>query len=211
MNKSNIGLCVILILVVFLLCYKRRENFTKAVDCNNVLVFRDGDIYEEKKVNIPTGSIFIWMKTFDTIPSGYLPCDGSSVPSDTDLYKTMSVTPDFQGFLLAGRTNSGYFAETGLNDSKGEISVKLTDKTIPKHNHEVLIEGATTVKQTFGVLGNSDSIQCYDKDDDTEVLMTGERNHPPFIHLKDNTENTGSSTHHCNIQKSLVVNYIIKS
>lgn len=72
---------------------------------------------------VPTGTVMIW--TQEIIPEGWLECNGQSVPSNCELYKTMKKTPNYQGMFLRGSgsqtINHGSYGLTVHSAVLGEI------------------------------------------------------------------------------------------
>ena len=54
----------------------------------------------ESKNIIPTGMIIMWNKAANTIPEGWILCDGTAVPDGTDLRKYMATTPDIKNRII---------------------------------------------------------------------------------------------------------------
>lgn len=101
---------------------------------------------------VPTGAVFYFATA--TAPSGYLICDGSTVPNGTGtvqgvtanfstLYTMLGTTygaagklPDLRNYFTAG-SGSSY----AIGSSGGANSVKLTTTQIPSHNHTMTDAG----------------------------------------------------------------------
>lgn len=70
--------------------------------------------------DFPSGCIVMWSGTVDSIPSGWILCDGQNE------------TPDLRDRFLVGAGSTYSVGDTG-----GSASVKLTVQQIPTHYHDV--------------------------------------------------------------------------
>lgn len=135
----------------------------------------------------------------DTLPTGYLYCDGSAISRTTysDLFSVIGTTygngdgsTTFNLPNLKGRVPVGYdsnqFEFDNLGETGGEKTHQLTVNEMPSHNHG-LTQGYVQTGQT-GAFAK------------TEYTATS-----------GNTASTGNNEAHNNLQPFLVVNYIIKA
>ena len=67
-----------------------------------------------------TGMIILWSGAANTIPSGFVLCDGNNS------------TPDLRGRFIVGASASGGYA---VDATGGSNEVTLSDSQLPSHNH----------------------------------------------------------------------------
>ena len=100
---------------------------------------------------IPVGTVVRW--TTDTVPSGYLECNGQSVSSSTysALYDVIGTTfggsgstfkvPDYRRRVSIGaggaRPPGSLGPGTNIGDTGGRENVTITGDTLPRHGHPV--------------------------------------------------------------------------
>lgn len=136
----------------------------------------------------------------ETLPDGYLWCDGASYPANGDYRKLFEVigtayngeddaegtfrVPDLRGRVAVGK-NEGTFG--ALGKTGGEETHTLTTEEMPSHNHSTSINIAYAITKTAG-------------NDGWIANASGSQN----------TGNKGGGGAHNNLQPYLVCNYIIK-
>lgn len=140
-----------------------------------------------------TGAIVLW--TTDTIPTGFLLCDGAELNREdyAALFGVLGITyGEGDGLYtfnlpnLTGRFPVGVNTAYTLGETGGEADHTLTVDEIPAHNHGY--HRATDVPVTFGEIPG------------TAAVSFGA-----------NTDNTGGGEPHNNMPPYLAVNYIIKT
>ena len=109
--------------------------------CSNTKVFAGCNTVTELG-SIPSGLIAMWSGASDSIPNGWLLCDGNNN------------TPDLRNRFIVGAGSSYSVGNTGGSDT-----VSLNTNQIPAHSHGFSLSaasaGAHTHGHTFGVsLGN---------------------------------------------------------
>lgn len=137
----------------------------------------------------------------DTLPTGYLYCDGSAISRTTyaDLFSVIGTTygngngtTTFNLPNLKGRVPVGYdstqFEFDNLGETGGEKTHQLVITEIPSHDHKIFIDSAGT----GGKWGPTGTVQ-----QSTNTYTA--------------TDVTGGGEAHNNLQPFLVVNYIIKA
>lgn len=194
---------------------KKISELTEAVQANNndlIMIVQNG---VNKKITadkigtgqgggdtLPIGTIMPY--TSDTIPNGWLLCDGSAFSASEypELFDLIGVThgwdenrnpllPDMRGRVVVGKK-----AATSANDTEfstlgktgGEKEHTLTVAEMPSHNHEVYLDDQGTGGK-WGPLGTVQQT--------TQVFTT--------------TNNVGNGQAHNNLQPYIVTNFIIKA
>lgn len=79
-----------------------------------------GKVQEGGNDLLPKGSIILWYGTATNVPKGWVICDGKND------------TPDLSGRFVVGA--GGQYKE---RSSGGEASLKLEEKNLPPHTHEI--------------------------------------------------------------------------
>lgn len=141
------------------------------------------------------------------VPSGFLLCDGSeySRVEYAELFEAIGTTYGegdgdytFNVPNLMSRVPVGRDEDAGLllGDSGGEENVTLTVDEMPSHTHHLKIASSTTSSSKDGFMVN------------TEGFLP---EYPSSFAGETNTENTGGSQPHNNMQPYIVVNYIIST
>lgn len=163
--------------------------------------------------SFPIGAIVPFSS--DTIPNGWLLCDGSLVSRTTysELFKVIGTAygtgdgsttfnvPDIQGRIVVGKqqtmTPSGNF--TNLGETGGEEDHTLTVSEMPSHTHDVAIAVNNTVAGGARYYFNSAGT--------TSAPITDTAAWSNSLTAKA----TGGGQSHNNLQPYLVTNYIIKA
>lgn len=148
--------------------------------------------------SVPLGTIVAYLLPLENLPDGWLPCDGSVIPSD--LYQGLitalgsNYTPNLAGMtLVAAGTpdgNSPCFPNPPptftLGTSSGEFQHTLSTDELPSHSHE------------------TDSAYGYDI-----YFQDGSDVHLICVSDGATTQAAGSDQPHNNMQPYHCVNYII--
>lgn len=163
--------------------------------------------------SFPIGAIVPFSS--DTIPNGWLLCDGSLVSRTTysELFKVIGTAygtgdgsttfnvPDIQGRVVVGKqqtmTPSGNF--TNLGETGGEEDHTLTVSEMPSHTHDVAIAVNNTVAGGARYYFNSAGT--------TSAPITDKAAWSNSLTAKA----TGGGQAHNNLQPYIVENYIIKA
>lgn len=101
------------------------------------------------------GIIMLWSGHISLIPAGFLPCDGRSLPTDSDdytaLYSIIGNTyggnsqnfnlPDFRSRIPVGSGNAGPFPVHAGNMG-GALKVALSQANLPPHTHQARVNMA---------------------------------------------------------------------
>lgn len=124
-----------------------------------------------EKYLVPSGTIVMWSGTVDTIPNGWLLCDGTNN------------TPDLRNKFIIGAGDNHAVGATG-----GEATHTLSIDEIPTHSHKVKYDstGWVSIKTnsgTDGVVENTTS--SYDGQYSTSEVGGGlpHNNLPPYYAL----------------------------
>lgn len=124
-----------------------------------------------EKYLVPSGTIVMWSGTVDTIPNGWLLCDGTNN------------TPDLRNKFIIGAGDTYTIGATG-----GEATHTLSIDEIPTHSHKVKYDstGWVSIKTnsgTDGMLENTES--SYDGQYSTSEVGSGlaHNNMPPYYAL----------------------------
>ena len=155
------------------------------------------------------GKIMMWGS--DTIPTGWLLCDGSAV-SRSEYSELLSVIglnfgygdgintfnlPDLRGRVSIGKSSESEF------DNIGEMG----GEKIHKHRTQVAIDGTENEKYIYGFLGD-DGLPVYG----SEVIQSAKRGTITPVTIEDGEPVRVSYTDNGNsIQPYTVLNYIIKA
>jgi microcystin-dependent protein len=192
------------------------------------------DILAEIVKGIPTGSGKLWFT--DSVPSGWLLCDGSAVSRTTyarlfavigTIYgsgdgSTTFNLPNFKGRVPVGK-DIGQSEFDSLGESGGEKAHTLTQAEMPEHNHD---DGTLTASSAgehghpvrhrndrdtnlnvdVGKASPSDTGQGSLSTNTSLLGNAGAHGHD----VSGNTGNAGSGNAHNNLQPYRVTNYIIK-
>lgn len=89
-------------------------------------------------MKIPLGTIVAFALRKENIPEGWLPCDGSEIPSDYQELATAlgsTKTPNLQGLFLLGVGNAESGNSYTLGQQGGEETHSLSIAEMPKHSH----------------------------------------------------------------------------
>lgn len=87
---------------------------------------RASEINDNFKIGAPQGSIIIWSGSLDSIPPGWVLCDGENG------------TPNLMNRFIVGAGDA-----YSPNDTGGSNSVTLTISQLPAHNHTITDPGHT--------------------------------------------------------------------
>jgi hypothetical protein len=107
---------------------------------------------DESDMEIPRGAIMLWYGTEDTIPQGWVPCDGrriSYVDSNTGSELSFHIVPDMRGRMA---TSLGFSQSEQTHLSGDKIGKDFI--TIPKHVHVIRV---TTIGGSQTVFGYPDN------------------------------------------------------
>ena len=201
---------------------KKISELTEAVQANNndlIMIVQNG---VNKKITadkigtgqgggdtLPIGTIMPY--TSDTIPNGWLLCDGSpfSASEYPELFDLIGVTygwdenrnpllPDMRGRVVVGKK-----AATSVNDTEfnalgktgGEKAHTLTIDEMPSHMHDIMTNANwNSLDRTYGYLARGSN--------GTDELKTG---------TEFGARASGGSQPHNNLQPYIVTNFIIKA
>lgn len=174
------------------------------------------NLIDDIKTLIPTGLITPFGG--DTVPSGWLLCDGSAVSRTTyaQLFELIGTTygagdgettfnvPNLKGKTLVGKDTSQTEFNT-LNKTGGEIVHKLTISEMPSHNHNnsgrawlSAPSGMSVGEEQGGSIGGTGKYYFHSEDSSHNVYT-------------ETMASSGGSGNHNNLQPYTVVNYIIKA
>lgn len=161
------------------------------------------------------GTIIQWGS--DTLPDGWLLCDGSAI-SRTDYADLFSVIgtnfgsgngsttfnlPDLRGRVGVGKSGDTEFDTLG--ESGGEKTHTLTTSEMPSHSHNVYQrQGNPAGVSSFYNTNYESGGQDYALKMDAKMVCTGATD---FLY----TQSVGGGTSHNNLQPYIVTNYIIKA
>lgn len=164
--------------------------------------------------SVPVGTILAAAVTANSLPDGWLPCDGSTIPPQYQQLKTVLgtlTTPNLIGRTLIGAgalskaqsiqtdRRAPHFADLSasgalqIGDTGGECDHQLSVAELPSHSH--LINGGD-----FGLHHRS-----YQGSDDSDLPFETK----PSGSKLGGTNNTGSDAGHYNVQPYYAVTYII--
>lgn len=197
-----------------------RYDYSRSIQLNDLSDFiANTNIFKESVYNttaqniafiasnseVPLGSVLIYAG--NTVPAGYIECDGSEVLESNypDLFNFLSgdnspygksangnpLVPDLRGNVVAG-VGGGLFSQDKLGKSAGEKSVLLTEAQMPIHHHDYIDAYYSEILGTQ--LGSASS--DFDNKD----------------HIKNRTtSDTGGGEAHNNVQPTCLLKYIIKA
>lgn len=159
---------------------------------------------------VPTGTIMLWASS--TSPSGWLICDGSSIPSQyTELILLVGKnTPD-----LRDRVPVGAGGSLSLNSTGGSTTATLTTDNLPSHTHaldlrydktpdvgfEKVISDKTYVGLNMGI-SNLSNVESGSK----EYTRYGKQT----LYIPRTTNSTGSGSAFSIVPPYISLYYIIK-
>lgn len=151
---------------------------------------------------LPIGAILPFSS--DTVPNGWLLCDGSSFSTTSypELFNVIGTTygydddrnpklPDLRGRVAVGKKDATSADDTEfsiLGNTGGEKTHTLTTSEIPSHSHHISSVGIGSGSYGYNI----------------SSLSIGSEQ-------KEYTDNTGGGQPHNNLQPYLVTNYIIKA
>jgi microcystin-dependent protein len=130
----------IILLLLILLIYKNYENFSEQslLNINNTFNSQINGIEATNSVycnniNIKSfkGIIVAWSGTIETIPRGWVLCDGTNS------------TPDLRSRFIVGASPSSvstlqnYITPKRVNDISGSETVTLNENDVPSHTHSI--------------------------------------------------------------------------
>jgi len=187
MNAKNIFFYVLLLMILYI-CYYKKESFIDSYIpiCNNdkqnsnTIVGSVGYLYREDSLfanynnitisdttytnifNSPNmkGIIVAWYDDINTIPNGWVYCDGSTYK---DLDGNNVITPDLRSRTILGASNPenvNGLSEQKLtpklvNDISGAEKVTLTVAEAPEHSHWTRIGGNMENVDELGNIRNT--------------------------------------------------------
>lgn len=152
-------------------------------------------IQTQLNTNTPVGTIIMYGGT--TAPTGWLLCNGNSIPTEHTALRALvgTTTPDLKGRVPVGYGNgSGLTNRTIMFDQQGVENVTLTVDQIPSHNHAPYFGGGTIDLRGSNVAGSF--VNWFSGDGSNASLLT--------------SANVGGGNFHPNMQPFTVVNFIIK-
>ena len=174
-----------------------------------------------------TPSGIIKINSSNTVPGGYLLCDGRAVSRTTyaDLFKVIGTTygsgdgsttfnvPNLQGRVAVGK-NSGTF--NTLGKTGGEENHTLTISEIPAHTHgnKTLTGHVSNISHasSSGILNTSGIFSA--RKSNEYVTYSAESNQASYdgfyIDLTHEHNSVGGSGNHNNLQPYITINYIIR-
>lgn len=203
--------------------YENETLYDGNTGCDKLLLTTPNDLFTEEIRTMATGTIMCINSS--TIPDGFLLCDGSDF--DMQMYDKLAIilpsgkTPDFRGFVLAGKGSGNYDQPLGNEHPTGSKTATLSDT--PKHRHPNTIDASTfsgTSSKAFESDGDYWKIHVLDKDSSTKQHddqwdgskhSTVRASSTPWIDLPRNTGYSGGGEPHNNIQKNKILNFIIKT
>lgn len=153
-------------------------------------------IQTQLNTNTPVGTIIMYGGA--TAPTGWLLCDGDTIPTQHTTLRALvgTTTPDLKGRVPVGYGNgSGLTNRSTLFFKDGFENVTLTTAQIPSHQHGTAIAGGSS----FNMAGSSTPgsfANWFAGDSSNTTIVT------------DNLIGGGGS--HPNMQPFTVVNFIIK-
>lgn len=162
---------------------------------------------------LPIGAIIAF--SGETVPSGWLLCDGSSFSATSypELFDVIGVTygwdddrnpklPDLRGRVAVGKKDATSADDTefsSLGNTGGEKEHTLTIDEMPSHDH--------TLKPRFLMWDSGDSYEIMNGDN----TWSGNIQYNAYDSDNYITRNTGGGQPHNNLQPYIVTNYIIKA
>lgn len=122
----------------------------------------------QSMMEVPVGTIVATVLSPNSLPAGWLPCDGSSIPGQySQLITTLGsdVTPNLigRGLLGAGDLTAATTSQTDgrnpkfnsmgsalqITDTGGECEVVISVESMPRHNHTINGGNFGLHKQSF--------------------------------------------------------------
>jgi microcystin-dependent protein len=172
----------------------------------------------ENQAEVPMGTIVATVQKPDSLPSGWLPCDGSSIPAQYGSLITMlgsDKTPNLIGRTLVGagdpmaaatgqtdKRDPGFSAlaqALQIGDTGGECRHKLSLVEMPSHRHTINNGDFGIHYRSFA--GEDGSDHPYKTDADTSQGDT----------KVGDTHYEGGQEAHYNVQPYFSVTYIIRA
>ncbi len=158
---------------------------------------------------VPTGAIRPFLGEDDEVPSGWLLCDGNTIPDATKSGKALAdllgdtKTPNLIGRFLTGAGEGYTLKQTG-----GLNKVALSVAQLPSHSHGMDESGnhrhKTSLPRERDDLEDGSDRKNVAWGDNSDHYTDWQGNHTHSIH------NTGSNEAHENRPPYFAVNYIIK-
>ena len=235
-KKQRIALYIIILLcilvIIFSSIHRRKVNPTGSLmgttfQTSNypyvAAVNSNGDLMSVSatELMVPTGTIMMWAT--NTIPTGWLECNGQSCSQYTDLANVLSsqTVPNLSGYVPVGYSATDSNFNTLLKNV-GSDTVTLTTDNLPSHNHGLTFQPTndnnTTwlngTYQTFRVpiagsytnhvqpFKGTGAVTCLDTNGSLSQLSVG---------INNQTTNVGNGSAVSVIQPSVVLKFIIKT
>lgn len=177
-------------------------EFNEIIIDNKMKILNNKNLYCDEKINgdvinfLPKNSIVIWKGALNTIPEGWVVCDGTNG------------TPNLQGRFVVGVGN-----EYSLNSKGGTTTETLTLSQIPAHKHTCTTSSAGRHKHndyTVYLHNRSSGHQYYHMYqwhiDIKYFLPSHSHNHGGSF----TTSSTGSNHSHNNMPKYRALYFIMK-
>ena len=145
----------------------------------------------------PVGQIIAWSGAYNSLPSGYLICDGSAISRTTyaALFAVVGTThgsgngsttfnlPDLQSKFITGASSDPNSSGYSVGAEGGENFVTLTTSQIPSHKHDTNIDGGHVIPGNGGSTfpyGGAGTYTSTVFSMDNEGVSGTDKNLPPY-------------------------------
>ena len=168
--------------------------------------YATGNYYLDNYILIPAGTII--QSAAINAPSGWFDCDGRILNTSTyvDLFSAILYTyggsdasfniPDIRGRVCVGSGSGSTLTNRNLGAIGGEENHQLSVSEMPSHTHSL-------TRRANADSGSYDTNNGHQ--DESSAATTDREDLGPF-----NTNSTGSSASHNNMQPFIVMRYLIK-